>query len=104
MVRQHRLGAVDGLFAWLADQHQRPMPLALERGHVARYANHGGDVHIVSARVHHADILPCGVLRPYFARIRQVRVFDHRQRVEVCPDEQRRTGAVLQNPHHTISL
>ena len=104
VVRQHGLGAVNGLFAGLADQHQRAVPLALERSHVAGHADHCRDVHIMSAGVHHTNLLPCRILRPYLAAIGQLRVFGHRQRIKVCADQQRGSGTILQNPHHAVGL
>ncbi len=56
-IGQHGAGAVDGLFRGLADEHQRAVPLALARRHLASRAQQHGHMNVVAAGVHHAHIL-----------------------------------------------
>ncbi len=75
------------------------MPLALVLGHEPRRSQKYSHVQIVPARMHHADILMLGVLRPHLARIRQPCSLGDGQRIHVRAYQHRRPSTVLQHPH-----
>ena len=86
MIGQHRIGAVDGLFRGLSDQHHGAVPPGLAGGQRARRANHRSDVYVVPAGMHHSNFLATGILCLDVAGIRHARFLDNRQCVHVGPD------------------
>ena len=62
VIGQHGLGAVDGFLRRLADDHHRAVPAGARGGECARAAEQHRRVHVMSAGVHHADVLAARVL------------------------------------------
>jgi hypothetical protein len=60
VVGEHGLGAVDGFFGGLADEHEGAVPLGFCGGDGAGGADEDGGVDVVSAGVHDAGVLAGG--------------------------------------------
>lgn len=80
------------------------MPLRFERGERPGRANHRGDVDIVAASVHYADILAGRVLCGDVTGVGKAGFFDHRQRVEIRADENPGSRAVFEDADDAIGL
>src|SRR5208282_2860052 len=97
MVGEHGFCAVDGLLRRLADEHYGSVPAALFGGESAGDSDHGGDVDVVAAGVHDADILTCSILRLNRAGVGNSSLLDDWEGVEIGADEQRGAVAVLED-------
>ena len=103
VVGQHRSGAVNRFLRRLSDQNERALPLIFQLREHLRRAQHIGDVNVVPASVHHADILARVVLRLHGAGVRQAGFLFHRQRVQVSAHQHGGSIAVLHHRHDAIA-
>ena len=83
MVGEQRSGSLRHLLCWLADEHQRSVPLALALCQFARRAQKHGHVQVMAAGVRHADQLPLLVRGLHMARVVQPGLFLDRQSVQL---------------------
>ncbi|MDP9913041.1 hypothetical protein J2W27_005173 [Variovorax boronicumulans] len=97
-VREHRLGARDGFFGGLADEHQRAFPLVLERDQRARGAEPAGHVDVVAAAVGHEAVAPAPV-GAGLTGVGQAGLLFHREAVHVGAHHHDRPGAVAVQRH-----
>ena len=104
VVGEHGLGAVDGLFGRLADEHERAVPLGFGRGEGAGGADEDGGVDVVAAGVHDADVLAGFGLGHDVAGVGDAGLFDDGQRVHVGADEERGAGAVLEDADDAVGF
>ncbi len=81
-----------------------PCHLSFAGGHGARGADEHGGVNVMSARVHHADLLPGLVVHEDVRGIGDAGLFDDGERVHVGAHEQRGAGAVLEDGDDAIGL
>ncbi len=101
-IPQHGRRPLHDLLGGLANEDERPVPLALRGRQHLCCAEERRHVDVVSAGVHDPDLLAGGVLRLHRRRVRFAGLLDHRQRVHVRPDVDRRPVAVLQHRHDAI--
>jgi hypothetical protein len=88
------------LFGGLKDELHRAGEIRFDGVQYGGDAKLHGGVHVVTARVHDADLLP-EVSGAHFRRERQIRPFSHRQRVHVGADGDDRSGlAALEQRDH----
>jgi hypothetical protein len=80
------------------------MPLVLHRREIARRADQRGYVHIVTAGVHHPDLLAGCILGPHMTGIREAGFLGNRQRVHVRSNQQPQSPAVVQARNHSVCL
>ena len=102
-VAQHCARAVNCFFGRLANQNKRAAPLVLQLGEHLRRAQHGGNVNVVAAGMHHAHVLARIVLRLHRTRIGKPGFLVHRQRVEIRAHENRWTVTILHDRNDAIA-
>ena len=96
-VLHHVARAGDALLGGLTDQHQRARPLAAPRLHLPGGTHQAGNVHVVTAGVHHVDFLTA---RAGLARCRgvgQTAFFLNRKSVHIRAHHDQGPGTVFQH-------
>ena len=99
-VGEHRPGAGDGLLGGLDDQDQGAVPAGAPRRQLAGGTDHGGDVHIMAAGMHHRLLDPGHVGLPDMRWIGHAGPFLERQAIHVGAEHDSRSGAVAQDRDH----
>ena len=101
VVGEEGLGAVDGFFGGLADEHEGSMPLRFGGGQGAGGADEDGGVDVVAAGVHDADFLAGCVGDGDVAGVGEAGLFDDGKGVHVGADEEGGAGPVLEEGDDT---
>jgi len=104
VVGEHGAGAVDGFFRWLADEHYGSVPLGFALGQFAGGTEENGDVDVMTARVHDADILALGVGRANCGGVVEGSLLFDWESVHVGANEETRAGAVLEDCDDAVCL
>ncbi len=99
-VVDHALGAANRFLRRLADQHQRPVPGVFAVRHDRGRADDRCHVQVVSAGVHHRNIVSGVIFGVNLTRVRKPGLLFHRQRVQFRSKHHRRARAVLQDGHN----
>ena len=97
VVGEHGLGAVDGLFGGLADDHEGAVPGGLVCGEGAGGADEDGGVDVVAAGMHHADLLAGLVLGGDVGGVVGAGLLDDGECVHVAADEEGGAGSVFED-------
>ncbi len=97
VIGEHGLGAVDGLFGGLADDHEGAVPELAVGGEGLRGAEEDGGVDVVSAGVHDADLLAGCVFGEDVRGVGDAGLFDDGEGVHVAAHEEGGAGAVFED-------
>src|SRR6185437_16043816 len=101
MVSEHGLGTVDSLLRRLCKEHSGPMPPVLVGDKVACDAQQHSGMDVMTACMHHTHVLPVGGFAVDVGGVGQAGLFNDRQCIHVCTDQQRWAGAILQDADHS---
>ena len=80
------------------------MPLALSLRHFTGHAEQHRHMNIVTASVHHADVLALGICGAHSRCVIEAGLFLYRQRIHIGANQHARSSAILQNGNHTVGL